>query len=73
MVNISVLGMDLAKSIFKLHGNNIRGKVVFKKRVKRNRFANIIKELSPSIIAMEACGSANYWDKTSRRHFFNER
>ena len=63
MNNITVLGIDLAKDVFQLHGVNEHGKKVFGKKLSRAALPNFIANLPPCKIAMEACGSANYWSR----------
>jgi len=60
-MNISILGLDLAKNVFQLHGVDSAGKVVITKRLSRAKLINYIAKLSPCLIGMEACGGANYW------------
>ncbi len=60
-MNINVLGIDLAKSIFQLCGVDNHGKIVKESTVKRAQLLTQVKKLSPQVIAMEASGSANYW------------
>lgn len=61
MNNITVLGIDLAKNIFQLHGADQRGKKVFNKKVQRSRLINHVANLPPCLIGMEACGGSHYW------------
>lgn len=61
MDNIKTLGIDLAKNVFQLHGIDIQGKALLKKKLSREKLANFIVQLHPCLIAMEACGSAHYW------------
>ncbi|OGT54028.1 MAG: hypothetical protein A3F17_07530 [Gammaproteobacteria bacterium RIFCSPHIGHO2_12_FULL_41_15] len=64
MHHITVLGIDLAKHVFQLHGTNEKGEVVLKKRIKnRETFSRFIAELPPCLIGMEACGSAHHWGR----------
>jgi transposase len=63
MTKISVLGVDLAKRIFQLHGNDHTGKTVFTQKVTRVKLLKTIGEIDKCVIAMEACGGANYWAK----------
>ncbi len=60
-MNVTILGIDLAKSIFQLHGVDERGKIALQKRVPRSKLRETIAQLSPCLIGMEACGSAQYW------------
>lgn len=61
MKNIKVLGIDLAKNVFQIHGTDAKGKCVLRKRVTRTKFIEFIANLSPCIIGIEACGGAHYW------------
>lgn len=61
IMDITTIGIDLAKNVFQLHGANIHGKKVFGKRVSREKFAETVHQLPQSLIGIEACGSAHYW------------
>lgn len=63
MGNLKVLGIDLAKNVFQLHGTDEKGKVVLRKRVKRSELASTVANLSPCLIGIEACGGAHYWSR----------
>lgn len=60
-MNIKVLGIDIAKNVFELHGVNDEGKTVLKKRLSREQLSNFIVQLPVCLIGMEACGGAHYW------------
>lgn len=60
-MNITTLGIDLAKTVFQLHGADKAGKPVLQKRLPRSMLLPFVATLPPCIIAMEACGGANYW------------
>lgn len=60
-MNVVTLGIDLAKSIFQLHGVDEHGKVVVQKRVSRSKLRETVAQLPPCLIGMEACASAQYW------------
>jgi len=61
METITLLGIDLAKNVFQLHGVDQRGKVVFKKKLTRPKFIEFVVNLSPCLLVMEACGSAHFF------------
>lgn len=61
MKNIKVLGVDLAKNVFQIHGTDATGKCVLRKRLTRAKFIEFIANLSPCLIGIEACGGAHYW------------
>ena len=60
-MKVTTLGIDVAKSIFQLHGVDERGKVALQKRVPRSKLRETVAQLAPCMIGMEACGSAQYW------------
>ncbi|MFN3235373.1 MAG: IS110 family transposase, partial [Gammaproteobacteria bacterium] len=64
MKDIKTLGIDLAKNIFQLHGNDAAGRVVYRKRVRRSELAQTLAKLKPCLIGMEACGGAHHWART---------
>lgn len=57
---VVVLGIDLAKQSFQLHGIDANGTVVIKKSIKRKMLSDFIAKLPPCIIGMEACGGSNH-------------
>jgi transposase len=66
-MDIKVLGIDLAKKVFQLHGVNEVGKPVLTKKVARKDLLKIIVKLKHCTIAMEACGSCHYWAREFRK------
>lgn len=60
-MNIKVLGIDIAKNVFELHGVDEKGKTVLKKRLTRDQLSEFIIKLPVCLIGMEACGGAHYW------------
>lgn len=62
-MQITTLGIDLAKTLFQLHGVDARGHVVLSRRVKRHQVLEVVTRLSPCVIGMEACASAHYWGR----------
>ncbi len=60
-MKITTIGLDLAKSVFQVHGVDERGKVGLRKQLKRAQVPSFFANLSPCLIGMEACASAHYW------------
>ena len=60
-MEITTIGVDLAKNVFQVHGMDEHGKTVVRKRLSRDKFLEFFVNLSPCLVAMEACGSSNYW------------
>jgi transposase len=61
---ITVLGIDLAKSSFQLHGVDENGNTVLKKKLSRSKLTAFIATLPPCLIGLEACGGAHHWVRT---------
>ena len=67
MTTISILGIDIAKSTFQLHGADHTGKAVLRKRLPRHKLAAYVANLAPCTVVMESCGGANYWARVFQR------
>jgi transposase len=61
MKEVTTVGVDLAKSVFALHGVDAAGRTVLRKTVRRGKLMELIAELPPCLIGMEACGGAHEW------------
>ena len=61
MNKVTTLGIDLAKTVFQLHGVDLTGKLVWRREVRRAQLIKIVAQLEPCLIGIEACGGANYW------------
>jgi transposase len=61
MKKVTIIGVDLAKNVFQLHGAATDGSVVFRKKLSRLQFRKFMAARPACIVAMEACGSAHYW------------
>lgn len=67
MGEATIIGVDLAKNVFQLHGAASDGSVVFRKKLSRPQFARFMAEQPPCLVAMEACASAHYWAREMAR------
>jgi transposase len=70
MKDIKVLGIDLAKNVFQVHGVNAAGKGLLRKRLSREKLIEFMTNCSPCLVGIEACGGAHYWARlfTSMGH-----
>lgn len=59
--DIKVLGIDLAKNVFQIHGANAKGKKVLSKRVNRKELVDFMSTTKPCLVGIEACTGAHYW------------
>ncbi|MFD1985538.1 IS110 family transposase [Mesorhizobium newzealandense] len=63
-----MIGVDLAKTVFQLHGASMTGELKFRKKLSRGSFAKFMADQPPAVIVMEACGSAHYWAREMSRY-----
>ena len=68
MEKITTVGIDLAKSVFSLHGVDGAGRVVLRRTVRRDQLVQAVAGLSPCLIGMEACSGAHEWGRQFQRH-----
>lgn len=61
MMNETMIGVDLAKAVFQVHGTSMTGEPKFRKKLSRQSFARFMAEQPRALVVMEACGSAHYW------------
>jgi transposase len=61
MKEVSIIGVDLAKQVFQLHGATAEGEVVFRKKVSRKQFLAFMQAHPRCRVAMEACATAHHW------------
>lgn len=60
-MEITTLGIDLAKSVFQVHGVDAEGRTVLKKKLRRNAVIEFLQGLPRCLVGMEACATAHYW------------
>ena len=60
-MQITTIGLDIAKNVFQVHGINASEKVVVRKQVRRSQVLEFFKALPPCLVGMEACATAHYW------------
>jgi transposase len=61
MTKITTVGLDLAKTVFQVHGADQDGRPVVRKKLRRGQVLGFFSELSQCLIGLEACASAHYW------------
>ena len=60
-MQITTVGLDLAKNVFQVRCVNERGKVVLRKQLRRDQVAALFANLPACLVGMEACSSAHHW------------
>ena len=63
MQAITVVGLDIAKSVFQVHGVNAHGSVVIRRQLKRRYVVAFFKKLPPCLIGIEACATPHHWSR----------
>jgi transposase len=58
-----MIGLDLAKSVFQVHGVDVAGQVVVRKQLKRGQVEKFFARLEPAVVGLEACGGAHHWGR----------
>lgn len=67
-MKIKAIGLDLAKSVFQVHGVDEQGKPVLRRALKRAQMLEFFVRLEPCLVGMEACASAHYWARQLSAH-----
>ena len=65
-MQVSTIGMDLAKSVFQVHGVDEAGEVAVRRTLRRGQVLSYFAGLEPCLIGMEACAGAHYWARELR-------
>jgi len=60
-MTIEILAIDIAKNVFQLHGVNRKGRVLLKRRVMRDQLLDVLAQITPCTIVVEACTGAFWW------------
>ena len=60
-MQVTTIGLDIAKNVFQVHGIDAAEKVVVRKQLRRSQVLEFFKALPPCLIGMEACATAHYW------------
>jgi transposase len=60
-MSTTMIGLDIAKSVFQLHGIDASGKVQLRRKLRRSELIPFFERQSPCTVVMEACGAAHHW------------
>ncbi|MDA9489598.1 IS110 family transposase [Bradyrhizobium sp. CCBAU 11361] len=63
MQSISTIGLDIAKSVFQVHGVDTAGQVVIRRQLRRRHVLAFFQKLPPCLVGIEACASSHYWSR----------
>ena len=63
MQSITTIGLDIAKSVFQVHGIDAVGQVVMRRQLKRRYVLKFFEKLPPCLVGIEACASSHHWSR----------
>ncbi len=63
MEQVSIIGIDISKRSFQLHGATAEGRPVFRKTLSRGGLLAFLSEAPSCLVVMEACGGARHWGR----------
>jgi transposase len=63
MQTITTIGLDIAKSVFQVHGVDAAGQVVIRRQLKRRYVLAFFQKLPSCLVGIEACASSHYWSR----------
>jgi transposase len=63
MQGVTTIGLDIAKSVFQVHGVDALGKMVIRRQLKRRSVLAFFQKLSPCLVGIEACASSHHWSR----------
>ena len=67
MQMVTTIGLDIAKSVFQVHGIDAEGKVMIRRQLKRRYVLAFFQKLPPCLVGIEACATSHYWSRELRR------
>src|SRR3569833_1837225 len=62
-MSVTTVGLDIAKTVFHVHGVDVRGAAVISKRLRRAEVVRFFAKLAPALVGLEACGGAHHWER----------
>jgi transposase len=63
MQTVTTIGLDIAKSVFQVHGVDAAGQVVIRRQLNRRQVLTFFERLSPCLVGIEACASSHHWSR----------
>jgi transposase len=63
MQMITTIGLDIAKSVFQVHGVDAGGQVIVRRQLKRRSVLAFFQKLPPCLVGIEACASSHHWSR----------
>ena len=66
-MQVTTIGLDIAKNVFQVHGIDVSERVVVRKQLRRGQVMKFFEALPPCLVGMEACATAHYWARELTR------
>ena len=66
MQTVTTIGLDIAKSVFQVHGVDAEGNVLIRRQLKRRYVLAFFQKLSPCLVGIEACATSHHWSRELR-------
>ena len=66
MQAVTTIGLDIAKSVFQVHGINAAGKVLIRRKLKRRNILAFFQKLPPCLVGIEACATSHHWSRPTQ-------
>src|SRR2546426_9476813 len=63
MQTVTTIGLDIAKSVFQVHGVDAEGNVIIRRKLKRRYVLSLFEKLQPCLVGIEACASSHHWSR----------
>jgi transposase len=63
MQTVRTIGLDIATSVFQVHGVDAEGKLVIRRELRRGHFLGFFQNLLPSLVGIEACATSHHWSR----------
>jgi len=63
MQTATTIGLDIAKSVFQVHGVDMDGNVIFRRQIKRRHVLGFFQKVPPCLVGIEACASSHHWSR----------
>jgi len=63
MQRVTTIGLDIAKSVFQVHGVDAIGNVVIRRQLKRRYVLAFFQKLAPCVVGIEACATSHHWSR----------
>jgi len=64
---ITTIGLDIAKSVFQVHGIDTEGNVLIRRQLKRRYVLAFFEKLPPCLVGIEACATSHHWSRELKR------